>query len=774
MSDSFKLRVMTYNLHMYGNANDLAGIDIGGLEYYDRRRLTEFIKNVEKEEPLPDVIGLNEVWDEKLIEYIYGELRDLYPFMVKGSINSAGITYPDIEGELEWLGLSVLGTYDIVQGVIRWIGAALGSSNLIGSGLMLLSRHPIISHKFVPYSSEAGFDAYAEKGVLAAKIQVPDIAATVGVLLTHLQADSDEADVRRGQLSELASVAAHLRLSSPRMALITMGDFNVIGEDSYGQQTNEYTRMIEQLGLTDTWRVQHPEDPGVTYDGRNNDLSKQFDEDDTSQERLDYIFYDPDPSYYVDCELTLCKLLKYQSTEGVGSENVRDLSDHYGLLAEYSVEVRPFGTITYHVDAHPDMPDIETPALRSLLAWMEKAAIGYARVDPADETPIIRVGFARENDFRNGSPVIEWLGRVHLNPQPLLNGHGDPWLWGLGYDPQARQLDLAYALQHFIGLALHSVSPRANSVEAPLDEQNSVPGSVMLPYQPEREFVDSNDQTDPNHLNHLTNSDIEYITALYGRRTELFDWRDKVQALLNNDLIKTILESGLTGTNGLIEQNISHIDRQIAEVQAEIPIDAKVYIHKLVWCGGISDAGIYEDEEIRFKLIAFDGMYYDKPYYYPSRDGYHEIKCEEPSVVHVPPNPLVIHSVTSNLSMTLEVTEVDGFLQGCDKPYPTREIKLPKCDLLTAFEELRSPNGSTSITIPLPTTETRYDGKWWANVELVFYPREDSGWRSDKAASLKTQRIEQQETHNRLHKSFGNDLVVAVENQLDKIWGDLS
>ena len=98
--------------------------------------------------------------------------------------------------------------------------------------------------------------------------------------------------------------------------------------------------------------------------------------------------------------------------------------------------------------------------MRSLLAWMEEAAIGYAQADPAKEAPIIRVGFAEDDDLREGPPMIEWLGRVRLNPLPLLNDHSDSWRWGLGYDPQARQLDLAYALQHFIGLALHSVSPR--------------------------------------------------------------------------------------------------------------------------------------------------------------------------------------------------------------------------------------------------------------------------------------------------------------------------
>lgn len=756
MPDNFEFRVMTYNLHLFGDSLGTIDtiVDIASnfgadpLTFYDDQRLSEFIYIIRnKFRPLPDVIGLTEVWDKSFAERLENELGDLYPYIETGSY----VHHPD-----------------------NGIAFSLPDFDVLGAGLLLMSKYPFDGDPvFHPYISEAGFDAWAEKGVLAAKIQIPDISATVGILLTHLQANSDEVDVRRDQLGELASVAAGLRLSSPRMALLTMGDFNVIGEDSNGEQTNEYTRMIEQLGLADTWRFQHPDDPGVTYAGGINDLSKIFDEDSDSQERLDYIFYDPNPSYYVDCEPTLCKLLKYKSADGIGSGNVRDLSDHYGLLAEYCVEVRPFGTITYHVDAHPDMPDIETPALRSLLAWMEKAAIGYARVDPADETPIIRVGFAEEDDFRDGSPAIERLGRVHLNPRPQLNEHGDPWLWGLGYNPQARQLDLAYALQHFTGLALHSVSPRANSVKRLLDAPDSESGSVMLPYQPERELVDGNGQPDPDHLNHLTNSDIEYITKLYGRRTELFEWRDKVQALRDNDLIKTILESGLTGTNGLIAQNIVRIDEQIAEVQAEIPIDAQVYIHELVWCGGTNDF-FSGTEELRFSLIATQGASttgfwgiikgIKGVYYFPSRSGVYTICGNGP--VPVSRTPFRINNILPDLSLTLNVSELDSGFNGCDKHH-RKYVKLADHGLDIAIRDLRTPRGPSSFPIRLRQI---LQGKWWADIEVVLYP----GRGSHAVASLNTQRTREQEILNRLRGSFGNDLVVGIENQLDQILGGSS
>ena len=51
MVDKSSLRAMTYNLHLYGDANGLLDIGIGGLEYYDQQRLTKFIENMRKENP---------------------------------------------------------------------------------------------------------------------------------------------------------------------------------------------------------------------------------------------------------------------------------------------------------------------------------------------------------------------------------------------------------------------------------------------------------------------------------------------------------------------------------------------------------------------------------------------------------------------------------------------------------------------------------------------------------------------------------------------------
>lgn len=749
MRQDFRFRALTYNVHLFGRSmagiSDIVDILSGlgvmdSLTFHDEERLEEIIWAIRAESPHPDVIGLTEVWDKRFADRVVHELRDLYPHAVHGSTLSPGDA-------------------SIVFKLPDW--------DVLGAGLLLLSRHPFDEDPtFHPFSTEAGFDAWADKGVLAARINVPGAAATVGVLLTHLQADRHQADVRRLQLADLANVADSLRLSRTHMALIAMGDFNVIAEDHNGLQTDEYKYMVELLNLADTWRVQHPNDPGVTSAGGINDLIAKFGEDNGEQKRLDYILYASRPSFYVNCDPTSCELVKYQSMRGIGRDDVRDLSDHYGIVAEYRIDVRPFGAITYHIDAHPGMPDMEMLALRSLLAWMEDAAIGYARSDPSEEAPMIRVGYA-DAPLGMGRPAVERLGCVFLDPQPLLSRRGDPWSWGFGYDVQARRLDLAYALQHFTGRALHSLSPRSDSVAPTLDGRDAITGSIMTPYQPERQLADAKGESGSDHHAHLKRSDIDYMTALYGKRTVSLDWRAKVRALHSDTTIKDILESGLTGTNGSLGKEIVRIEEQIAETQAKIPIDADVYIYSLVWRGGITDPGPWQDEEIRFVLTASDGMGCRDRYYYPSKSGQHDIKSEEPTDIPVAFNPFRIERIDLDFELKLEVTELDSGFFGPNKSH-IQYLRFADHGLEGIFDSIRSPGGR-----PFESLSRRVvcRGKWDAVVEVEFRAH---GLELTLETLIRHQRVAAA-TLNRFDPSgagFGRDLEAAMDYELSRVLGD--
>ena len=61
------------------------------------------------------------------------------------------------------------------------------AGSLINSGLLTLSKYPIVVTEFVEYKAKAGIDSLATKGVLYSKIKMPN-HHHVHVFNTHLQA----------------------------------------------------------------------------------------------------------------------------------------------------------------------------------------------------------------------------------------------------------------------------------------------------------------------------------------------------------------------------------------------------------------------------------------------------------------------------------------------------------------------------------------------------------------------------------------------------------
>ena len=781
MVDGFGLRVMTYNVHMFGEANELLGIDFGKVQFHDRRRLNEFIRNVQEENPLPDVIGLNEMWDEDLIEHLEGELGELFPYSVRGSVNSAWSLAPDteaamheIQGELDYLALPFYWGWEILQGLGR-----LFVGNFIGSGLVLLSRYPIVGHKFIPYAAEAGFwESRAEKGVLIAIIQPPHVDAIVGVLLTHTQA-GDEDVVRRDQLGQLADIANGLRQLSPRMALLAMGDINVMGEDTVGNPTSEYKDMINLLSLDDTWRHLNPASLGMTYDLSNNQLAIHFCEDGDRTSRLDYILFDPAPSYYIRCNALSCRILKYQSAEEIGDQRIHDVSDHYGVLADYQVEVLPYGTITYAVDSQVGMPVLlEDAATRSLLAWMENAKIGFRRVDTAEEAPLLRIGFGNPESLR-GIAAIERLGRVSLNPIPSpVEDNDGSWRWGVGFDPDLRELDLAYSLQHFTGLALHTLSPYAESVPRVLDSYSAEPGSVMLPFDPKRQLA-WHGEPDSDHARHLSGSDVDYIERLYGKRSVEFDWRAKAKALADSEVINSILESGLSGTKGALSRYIVSIKEEVANAQAEIPVTAEVHVTRLVWRGRTTETvagqwyffGHYEEEEIVFLLEGNNGLRGDKrraaSNTFPRSCSY-GVSQRHDTTIDVNPDPFIkVDGITSNLYLDFVVVEDDSTFNVLFDERNKRYSKSEVVSLRQAVNRITSPNGPDELC--MPSRRVEYDGAWYADLDICL--------KANPPAKAEFRRLQEELSCANSHqavlaKDFKPALASAVREELERVLGE--
>lgn len=208
------------------------------------------------------------------------------------------------------------------------------ASGLLGSGLLTLSRHPIVDAAFYRFrlggeseNIQRG-DYYGGKGIGLTSIQTPE-DGLINVFNSHTHAQYDPAEDNRFAIftdSNLYEAARFIQGYSTA-PVILCGDLNTRpGQGGY--------RIITALGhLTDAYTALHPNDAGTTYDP-DNPYS-----DTSIPERLDYI---------------LLRGLRVQNIKITLTERLSDAgpalaySDHYGLLAE----VTPATTDTAHEAAN--------------------------------------------------------------------------------------------------------------------------------------------------------------------------------------------------------------------------------------------------------------------------------------------------------------------------------------------------------------------------------------------------------------------------------------
>lgn len=125
---------------------------------------------------------------------------------------------------------------------------------LMDSGLVILSRFPIVEEDSLTYSASCNYDRYAAKGALFAKLKLPN-GELLNVVNTHLQASYDivenysyfkTVDVRNKQLLQLREFVK--RKTFPTEAKIVGGDFNINSIESEDvPPTLEFTNMIDDV-----------------------------------------------------------------------------------------------------------------------------------------------------------------------------------------------------------------------------------------------------------------------------------------------------------------------------------------------------------------------------------------------------------------------------------------------------------------------------------------------------------------------------------------------
>lgn len=187
------------------------------------------------------------------------------------------------------------------------------SFGLLRSGLLTLSRYPIIHTDFEPFRDCVYADCLARKGVLLTRIQHPELGP-VDVYNTHYQSRRSAEDIRRLEDNTVMQ-RIYLRNNKYYPSFFA-GDFN------FEPDSPAYRDLQRRLSPADVFRLLHPDKEGLTTGGtlRNNR---------NHNHRIDYIFARPGPLADVH---TL-------ESEVVFNEPFEDffLSDHMGVRGRFRV-----------------------------------------------------------------------------------------------------------------------------------------------------------------------------------------------------------------------------------------------------------------------------------------------------------------------------------------------------------------------------------------------------------------------------------------------------
>lgn len=310
---SVDLKIITYNVHLFGG---LSSVVLGVIN-----RLVKLVHDEEQrlgaltqvlQDAGADIVCLQEIWSDTFKERLISGLRHIYPHSF----------YPAFAN-----------------------GPHFGKVQL-GSGLLLLSRHPIIAANFTPFGKLSGEDAFAQKGVICATLHVdgPDGVYPVSVMNTHTQAGGGDINIqyRSDNINDIVAAATRHRLGHRQtlpefMPRILVGDMNIVAETPSGSRTGEHLMLCRELrAFTDLAAALYPDRrafPLYTSDPAGNGLIPLFDPHDHTPGRLDYVFVE-------NINIGACSLaVPIHWRYGTGTGDM-DISDHYPVLAKVPLSVR--------------------------------------------------------------------------------------------------------------------------------------------------------------------------------------------------------------------------------------------------------------------------------------------------------------------------------------------------------------------------------------------------------------------------------------------------
>lgn len=137
--------ILSYNVCLFGGKTLMSMFT-----FHDKERRNRIAEHLRSESYRTDIVCLQEIFSDGYRNFMVRTLKDEYPHALDVAAPSWGTS----------------------------------------SGLLVLSKYPILDHRFVPYRKVSGLDRCAEKGVLCALLSVGEQTA-VRLFTTHCSASGD-------------------------------------------------------------------------------------------------------------------------------------------------------------------------------------------------------------------------------------------------------------------------------------------------------------------------------------------------------------------------------------------------------------------------------------------------------------------------------------------------------------------------------------------------------------------------------------------------------
>lgn len=179
------------------------------------------------------------------------------------------------------------------------------------SGLMIISKLPILNAETIQYNQASGSDVMTNKGFLVADIDFNGQIITV--VNTHLQSGNDMVSLEK-RINQFEQLKNAIKQKKNGKMIVT-GDFNADMNDS--AEKDVFIDFVKELGLIDSFKLLNPGVPGFTFDSETN---PHVFASEPERFRIDYIFVSQ----------TLNKQITESKLDKVFVDNI-PLSDHYGV-----------------------------------------------------------------------------------------------------------------------------------------------------------------------------------------------------------------------------------------------------------------------------------------------------------------------------------------------------------------------------------------------------------------------------------------------------------